>query len=118
MSDIRSFILENNILTTMAGVTIAFSTGTMIRSLVGDIILPLIYSLLKRSPFKKSIAFVPINSMHVDTFIKELSTWVVVILVTYWFIAHFMKKYILKVSKPAVLSKNDNQIAAAVIVDA
>lgn len=98
-SNIKTFIITNNILTTMAAVTIAFSTGTMIRSLVSDIILPSIYSLIIKkvkhvNMFLKG-AFAPINTMNLDNFLKEIISWIMVIIVTYLIIGYALKKYIL-----------------------
>ena len=100
-SDLKSFLVNNNILTTMAGVTIAFSTGTMIRSLVGDVILPMFYSFvrtLNSIPIVgfKYKAFAPFTAANFDSFIKELLTWIVVVVITYYFIDYLMKQYFLK----------------------
>jgi large-conductance mechanosensitive channel len=98
--DLKSFLINNNILTTMAGVTIAFSTGIMIRSLVGDIILPSFYFLfhmLRDIPYGGQFsAFAPLSAMNCDNFVKELVTWIVVVIVTYFFIVYVMKQYLLK----------------------
>lgn len=95
--DLKSFILNNNIMTTMAGVTIAFSTGTMIRSLVGDIVMPALYAfinfLLKRK-VGEDTAFASISAFGVDKFLKELITWILVIVLTYLFIVYIMKRYV------------------------
>ena len=106
-SNIKTFIITNNILTTMAAVTIAFSTGTMIRSLVSDIILPGIYALIIKkvkhvNSFLKG-AFAPINTLNVDNFLKEIISWIMVIIVTYLIIGYALKKYIL--AQQAVLQE-------------
>lgn len=112
-SDWKSFIVNNNILTTMAGVTIAFSTGIMIRSLVGDIILPTIYSIyhsLREIPIVGGFsAFAPINAMNFDNFLKEVLTWVIVVFVTYIFIAIIMKRYVLAEQTAAAEQEKQKQ---------
>jgi len=100
-SDLKTFLVTNNILTTMASVTMAFSTGTMIRSLVSDIILPSIYGLfvsrIKPLSGVLSGAFAPINKLNFDNFLKELFQWVVVIVITFMLIEYVVRRWILKV---------------------
>lgn len=89
-SDLKTFIFNNNILGTMAAVTIAFSTGTMIRSLVGELILPSIYSI-----FNSGIAgFTGLSGENVSKFIKEFISWLIVILITFIFIDYVLKKFV------------------------
>lgn len=96
-SDLKSFLIQNNILTTMAAVTMAFSTGTMIRSLVADIILPGIYFLiLSRVKVVSSVisgAFAPISHVNIDNFLKEILSWIVVIIVTFILIEYVVRRY-------------------------
>jgi len=90
-------------MTTMAGVTIAFSTGTMIRSFVGDIVMPALYAFINFSLKRRvgeNTAFASISAFGVDKFIKEFITWVLVIVLTYVFIVFIMKRYVGTV-KPA-----------------
>lgn len=88
------FLITNNILGSMAAVTIAFSTGVFMRSIVGDIIIPWIYSLLlsKVSRFRK--VFSPITHTNIDNFIKEFVTWIFVIIITFIFITYIMKSFV------------------------
>lgn len=80
---IYDFIQRHNIITTMCAVTIAFSTGTMIRSLVSDILMPSLYSLFVRRVNGLNTAFEPISKMNVDNFIRELFSWIAVLFITY-----------------------------------
>lgn len=97
----KTFLISNNILTTMAAVTIAFSTGEMIRSLTADIILPSIYALFitKIKPLSGVLsgAFVPINKLNLDNFVKEFFSWCVVVLLTFLLIEYGIRRTILKV---------------------
>ena len=100
-NNFKTFLISNNILTTMAAVTIAFSTGEMIRSLTADIILPSIYALFitKIKPLSGVLAgaFVPINKLNLDNFVKEFFSWCVVVLLTFLLIEYGIRRTILKV---------------------
>lgn len=95
--DFKDFIVNNNILTVMAAVTIAFSTGLMMRSLVGNIILPGLYQLLfkKDSPWLTS--FSPISAGKVSEFIKDAVSWIFVILFTFLLIEYIIRRWLLKI---------------------
>jgi len=88
------FLITNNILGSMAAVTISFSTGVFLRSLVGDIIIPWVYSLVlnKVSRFRK--VFAPITHNNIDNFIKEFVTWIFVVIITFIFIVYVMRSFI------------------------
>lgn len=96
MSDLSSFIINNNILTTMAAVTIGFSTGVMIRSLVADIVLPTIYKLFLFRVKFISGAFAPISNTNIDTFIKEFISWIFVIIITYLLVEYALRQWVFK----------------------
>lgn len=95
--DFKSFIVGNNILTTMAAVTIGFSTGTMIRSFVGDILLPSVYAVFVNRISTLQGAFAPISTLNLDNFVKELITWIMVIVFTYLIIDYVFRRMVLKV---------------------
>lgn len=91
-TDLKTFIFNNNILGTMSAVTIAFSTGTMIRSLVGELILPSIYSIFNSG----TAGFTGLSGENVSKFIKEFISWLIVILITFIFIDYVLKKFVWK----------------------
>ena len=93
-STFKTFIVNNGILTTMAAVTIAFSTGTFIRSFVSEIALPAMYTLILRRMKFTSRAFKPISSANVDKFIKEFFSWILVIAVTFLLIQYVIHMYV------------------------
>jgi len=95
-SSLKAFIIDNGILTTMAAVTIAFSTGTFIRSFVSEIVLPALYSLvLSRVKFMpKGGAFKPLSSLNYDNFFKELLSWIFVIIFTFVTIQYVVRAYV------------------------
>lgn len=76
-----SFLVDKNIPTSMAAVTIAFSTGTFIRSLSSDIVIPLLYSFLPLDHL--TTAFQPISRANIDNFIKEVLSFVLVLILTF-----------------------------------
>ena len=89
-TDLNTFIFNNNILGTMSAVTIAFSTGTMIRSLVGELILPSIYSIFNSG----TAGFTGLTGENVSKFIKEFISWLIVIVITFIFIDYVLKKFV------------------------
>lgn len=95
--DFKDFLVNNNILTVMAAVTIAFSTGLMMRSLVGNIILPGLYQAIfkKGSPWLES--FSPISAGKVSDFIKDAVSWIFVILFTFILIEYVIRRWLLKI---------------------
>ena len=95
-NDLKGFVINNNILTTAAAMTIGFSSGTMIRSLVGDIVLPGIYRLVLSRVNLMSGAFAPINKLNVDNFLKEIVSWIFVIVLTFILIEYVIRRSILK----------------------
>lgn len=108
LDSLKDFIVSNNIITTMAAVTIAFSTGTMIRSLAGDIILPTLYSLFFYRLRGVAGAFAPINKLNMDNFIKEFLSWIIVIGVTFFLIGYVFKLWVVSSkSKTPTDAKHD-----------
>lgn len=67
--DLKTFIIQNKILGTITGVTIAFSSGTMIRSLVGDIILPTNYLLMRKIGIE---TFTPLPQVNIASFFERI----------------------------------------------
>jgi large-conductance mechanosensitive channel len=85
--ELNKFLIENNIIGTIAGVCIGVATKDLIFSLVGDLIVPLIILgglkmnikyLNKILPGKSSIDF--------NNVIKTIIGWILVIIVTFTFV--------------------------------
>jgi large-conductance mechanosensitive channel len=91
----KEFIINNNVITTMIAVTAAFSTGTMIRSLAGDIVLPAIYKIFAHRITSLSGAFAPINKLNLDNFLKEFFSWIIVLILTFLLIWYVFRLWIL-----------------------
>jgi len=85
--NLKEFLTSQNIIGTIASVTIAVSAGNMIRSFVNDIIFPTFYLLVKKKHTKK---FIPISYEHVSMFGKEFITFLLVLICTFYFIIKFM----------------------------
>jgi large-conductance mechanosensitive channel len=84
---LKKFIIDNGIVGTTAGVCIALATKDLIVSFVGDVIIPGILFLLIKLKFSWLDNYLPgkIN-LKVGDFIKNLISWVFVLLVTFLFI--------------------------------
>lgn len=95
--DFKDFLVNNNILTVMAAVTIAFSTGLMMRSLVGNIILPGLYQVLLKKDSPWLASFSPISAGKVSDFIKDAVSWIFVILFTFLLIEYIIRRWLLKI---------------------
>ena len=101
MSD---FINSQNIIGTISGITIAVSAGNTIRSFVNELIFPTLYYIfrkkLKGSGFRKGSKasdFSHISYKHVFLFLKELVTFMCVLVLTFYFVKGIMSRiFILK----------------------
>ncbi len=104
----------------MAAVTIAFSTGTTIRSLVADIVLPSLYTLFFKKVKILSGAFAPISAINVDNFLKELISWVFVVIITFLLIQYVIRRLVVtqqekKLNIALQEKQNGSSVAAASI---
>ncbi len=101
MSD---FINSQKIIGTISGITIAVSAGNTIRSFVNELIFPTLYYIfrknLKGSGFRKGSKasdFSHISYKHVFLFLKELVTFMCVLVLTFYFVKILMARlFILK----------------------
>jgi large-conductance mechanosensitive channel len=110
--ELNRFLIENNIIGTIAGVCIGVATKDLIFSLVGDIIVPLIILgglkmnikyLNKILPGKSSIDF--------NNVIKTIIGWILVIIVTFTFLKISFELFLgNKISKDKVDDKKKSQI--------
>ncbi len=86
---IKDFIIKNNLLTTMASVTVGLVSSDFIKSLVSDIIFPLLVLLMRMTHIK--FLQVPISNntnFHFRNFFQSTVSLVISILVTYFFITY------------------------------
>ena len=85
--DLKKFIVDNNVIGTAAGVSIALVTKDIIQSFVGDIILPSFYFVLASLKINKVTEMLPgKHFLDFTNFMKQFISWVLVIIITYLFI--------------------------------
>ena len=93
--DLKTFIVDNGILGTMAGVSIGIVTKDLISSLVGDIIIPVIIILLLRLNIKSITSILPGNgnsTLNITNFVKQFISWILVIIISFIFIKDAVEK--------------------------
>jgi large-conductance mechanosensitive channel len=84
---LTQFILENGVISTTAGVSIALVTKDVIQSLVGDIIIPSIIFILTALHIKSLTDILPGKKMiDLTNFLKNFITWILVVIITFIFI--------------------------------
>lgn len=93
MEDLKIFIIDNNIVGTMAGVAIALYTKDLILSFSGDIIIPTITTCLLKLNIKFLTDILPNKSIfNLKLFFQNLISWILGVLITYIFIQLTVKK--------------------------
>jgi large-conductance mechanosensitive channel len=87
-NQLKSFITENNVVGTCAGVIIALVTKDLILSFVGDIIIPFFVLLFLKLHIKWLTNILPSGKPFFDfnNFIKQTITWILTLVVTFLFI--------------------------------
>ena len=88
-SGIKEFIIKNNLLTTMASVTVGLVSSDFIKSLVSDVIFPLMVMLMRLTHIK--FLQIPItNNTHFrfGNFFRSFISLIISVLVTYFFITY------------------------------
>ena len=85
--ELKKFIVDNGVVGTAAGVSIALVTKDVIQSFVGDIILPSFYFVLASLHITKVTNMLPgKHFIDLTNFMKQFITWLLVIIITYLFI--------------------------------
>ena len=114
IGNFKTFIVNNNLVGTAAGVAIAFVTTEVIKSFVGDIIMPgFVYCLLRLNiPWLTTI--LPGKSeFDVTNFIKILINFVFIIAITFLFVK-FTFNYLLGIN---IYKKKDQEKEKNAAVD-
>ena len=88
-SEFKSFIVENRLVGTAAGVTIGISTKELIQSVVGDIIIPFIYLIISFLGIKKVELLAGKTEFDTVSFIRQFITWVLSIITVFFFVYYF-----------------------------
>jgi large-conductance mechanosensitive channel len=89
MDQLNKFLVDNDIVGTAAGVSIALATKDVIQSLVSDIIIPgIIFLLLKLNivSLTKFLMMPGKTKFDCINFIKQFITWIFIIVITYIFV--------------------------------
>jgi large-conductance mechanosensitive channel len=86
-NNMKKFIIDNGIIGTAAGVSIAIATKDVVQSFVNDIIMPSIYLLLitMNVPyFSKTISSK--HSVDFSHFINQFVSWIFITIITFLFV--------------------------------
>lgn len=84
---LKQFIVSNGLIGIAAGFTIGAVTKDAVSSLVHDIIFPLIFIFInKMNSGKISKLFTDNTQLNIIEFIKQLTTWVLIVVFTFIFI--------------------------------
>jgi large-conductance mechanosensitive channel len=87
MTQLKKFIVDNGIIGTTAGVSIALASKDLISSLVGDIIIPAISLLTFKLNIKWLNAILPGKTVFdVTSFSKHTVSWIFIMIITFIFI--------------------------------
>jgi large-conductance mechanosensitive channel len=108
-SDLQTFIIDNNIVGTMAGVAIALYTKDLILSLSGDIVIPSIYKLFTLLNVGWIMTLFP-NKIKYNAlgFSRNFISWLLGVVITYIFI-QIAVKYILGIDRKNEKKKEQKQ---------
>jgi len=82
----KKFIADNSIVGTSAGVIIALASKDVITSLVGDIVIPILIFLFLKLNIKSLTPILGKSEFNLTNFFKNLISWILTMLVTYFFI--------------------------------
>jgi large-conductance mechanosensitive channel len=89
LTDIKQFIISNNIVGTSAGVCVALAAKDGIQSLVSDIIIPSVLLLLNSLHIESLKKYLPSTStghLNINNFIKQMITFILVIIISFLFV--------------------------------
>ena len=106
---LKRFILDNGVIGTAAGVSIALVTKDIIQSFVGDIIIPSFIFVLTSLNIKGLTDMLPGKKLlDLTNFFKQLISWVLVIIITYLFITFTFKVLLgIEITKPVETDKKE-----------
>jgi large-conductance mechanosensitive channel len=111
IGDLKQFIIDNNIVGTSAGVCIALAAKDGIQSLVGDIIIPTMVTVLKALHIDFLTKYLPVKGkteLNITDFVTQMITFILIIVISFIFVK-FAFGYLLGVS----YTKNGPSSAAA-----
>jgi len=84
---LKKFIVDNGIIGTVAGVSIALVTKDIIQSLVGDIIIPFFFFILMSLNITSMGKILPgKTTIDFTNFVKMFISWIITIIITFLFV--------------------------------
>jgi len=89
MSQIKKFIIDNNIVGTSAGVGVGLAAKDAIQSLVNDILLPFFVVVFRTLNIEAASKFLPVGKkaqLNIISFIKQMITFILVVMVSFLFV--------------------------------
>jgi len=89
VSQIKKFIVDNNIVGTSAGVGVGLAAKDAIQSLVGDVLLPSFVAMFRNLNMDNVTQFLPIDKkaeLNFISFIKQMITFILVVMVSFLFV--------------------------------
>jgi hypothetical protein len=95
--EFKQFINTNGILSTAAGVIIAYAAWDLIKSLVGDILLPSVYFICIHPFLEKeivSLIFAPIEKINIPNFTKTAISFAIMLIITFVGISYITNNWI------------------------
>jgi large-conductance mechanosensitive channel len=96
LQNVRKFVINNNIIGTAVGVVIAYSFWDLIKSFVGDILLPSFYFIFIHWFIKNefiSSVFESVNKINIPKFINSCISTAFVIISTFLIIQHIVNNW-------------------------
>ena len=108
----KKFIISNGIIGTAAGVIIAYSAWDLIKSLVGDVIIPCFYFALIHPWFDKeytSMFFEPIERIDFPSFTKNLISFIIMIIIAFFSIHYITLNWANSITVAASPSTEEEQ---------
>jgi len=89
LSQIKKFIIDNNIVGTSAGVGVGLAAKDAIQSLVNDILLPFFVVVFRTLNIEAASKFLPVGKkaqLNIISFIKQMITFILVVMVSFLFV--------------------------------
>lgn len=86
----KEFIVKNGVVSTAAAITIGFATATLVKSIVSDVIMPVIFLLLVRGVGRLNrnvggffAQFLATKHFRFTNFVSEAITWVLIVMAAF-----------------------------------
>lgn len=89
LSQIKKFVIDNNIVGTSAGVGVGLAAKDAIQSLVNDVLLPSFVTLFRYLNIESASSFLPVGKkaeLSIINFIRQMITFVLVVAVSFLFV--------------------------------